>query len=348
MTSGPVVQEAREIPVPGSEDLSGSFPLFREGDEAWRSMPPWAQFFLRAGHQLQSTAGDTRRIFLLTLPCESAAAALLALGAMRFRLAQEGADDLAAHFARIRALAGARHTTHTLCDIRHRGKRAGPFRVRCAEPDTGHVWVQHISQPEEQRLITPLSSSCWRFQDEPALQLHNGKQLSSEALYGALLPDAGPVCPDNLARSDSLVCLMTRVAGEAATRTMAAGIRLSAGGQEAGLDELLTVRQWGGERISRVVLFNTRKAEPDRQTRPPRLIVADGDQAFMKALDEPWMQQADVIGIVPRTLERDRLEVLGHRLVQLEQWYQRRDPRSAGLPDWPAGVAAGVLTRKEG
>jgi hypothetical protein len=300
---------------------------------------------LYAGFKLQSTLGSTRRIILLTTPCESAGAALLALGAMRFRLSEEGADDLAAHFSRIKALAGTRHADRPLCDIRSHGRRAGPFLVGDVEPDIG-VWVRHTSMEGDRRLITPATAMNWRFHDEPPLQLHGGRVPYRE-LYDGLLPDAGAICAGNLSRSDSAICLMTRLRGEAATRAAAAGIRLSVGGLEAGLDELLTVRHWATERISRVVLFNTRKGEFDRHTRSPQLVVADGDEAFLRALDEQQMKQADVIGVVPRTLERDRLEALGHRLAHLEQWYRRDDPLSAGIGELPVGVAAAQLARRE-
>jgi hypothetical protein len=50
---------------------------------------------------------------------------------------------------------------------------------------------------------------------------------------------------------------------------------------------------------------------------------------------------------VPRTLERDRLEALGHQLAHLEQWYRRDNPLSIGIPDLPVGVAAALLVRRE-
>jgi hypothetical protein len=139
---------------------------------------------------------------------------------------------------------------------------------------------------------------------------------------------------------------MTRLLGEAATRAAAADIRLAAGGLEAGLDELLTIRHWAAERISRVVLFNTRTGESDRHTCPPQLVVADGDEAFLRALNQSEMQMADVIGVVPRTLERDRLEALGHRLAHLEQWYRRDDSLAAGIGELPVGVTAALLARR--
>lgn len=346
MTSIPVVQEAGDIRMPSSEQWGGSFPAFREGVDAWRPLPSWARFFLCAGYRLQSTVGSTRRIILLTMPCESAGAALLTLGAMRFRLTQEGANDLAAHFSRIQALAGTIHTDRPLCDVRHRGKRAGPFLVSTIEPDTGYVWVQHTSARDDRRLITPAAVMNWRFHDEPPLYLQDGTHVPYRELYDSLLPDAGAIFPGNLSRSDSVICLITRLTGETATRAVAADIRLSVGVEEARLDELLTVRQWAAGLISRVVLFNTRKGEPDRYTRCPQLVVADGDQAFLRALDEREMQQADVIGVVPRTLERDRLEALGHRLAHLEQWYRRDDAMSAGIGDLPVGIATAFLTRR--
>lgn len=330
-----------------SDESCGAFPEFREGEDAWQPLPLWAKFFLGAGHQLQSTLGNTRRIILLTTPCESAGAALLTLGAMRFRLSQEGADDLAAHFARLQALAGTSHADSPLCDIRSRGRRAGPFLVSSVEQDTGHVWVRHTTIEGDRRLITPATAMNWRFHDEPPLQLQHGARIPYRELYNRLLSGADAICPGNLARSDSAICLMTRPRGERATRAVAADIRLAAGGLEAGLDELLTVRHWAAERISRVVLFNTRKGEFDRHTRPPQLVVADGDDAFLRSLNEPEMRLADVIGIVPRTLDRDRLEALGHRLADLEQWYRRDEPLSAGIGELPVGVSVALLVRRK-
>ncbi len=199
----------------------------------------------------------------------------------------------------------------------------------------------------DRRLITPATAMHWRFHDEPQLHLQHGAQVPYHELYNRLLPNAAAICPENLSRSDSAICLATRLRGEAATRAAASGIRLSADRLEAGLDELLTIRHWAAERISRVVLFNTRKREFDRHTRSPQLVVADGDEAFLRALNQTEMQPADVIGVVPRTLERDRLEDLGHRLTHLEQWYRRDDPLSAGIGELPTGIAAALLTRRE-
>lgn len=336
----------REIRAAELEQLYGSFPLFREGKEDWRPLPSWAQFFLSVGYQLQSTVGGARRIILMTTPCESAGAAILTLGAMCFRLTQGGADDLAAHFARIQALTGVDHVDRPLWDIRSKGKRAGPFLVKSIEPDTGHVWVQHSSVMDNRQLITLASAMNWRFYDEPPLQLQGGAHVPYLDLYKRLVPDTGVIRPENLKRSDSVICLMTRLRGETATRSVAADIRFSVEGAEAGLDELLTVRQWAAEKISRVVLFNTRTGVPDRQTRSAHLVVADGDQAFLNALDEPTMQEADVIGIVPRVLDRDRLEALGHRLAHLEQWYRRDNPSSAGIWGLPPRILAALLTRR--
>lgn len=345
-TPGSVTGAAGGQSAISATDWCDSFPEFREGEDASRPTPPWAQFFLRTGYQLQAELSNARRIILLTMPCESAGAGLLTLGALRFRLAQRGADDLEEHFSRIQALARTGHTNRPLCDIRNRGKRAGPFLVGDIEQDTGHVWVQHASVGDVRRLITPAAAMNWRFQDEPPLYLQSGAQVPYRELYTRLLPGASHVCPENLSRSDSAIWLMTRPTGEAVTRAVAANIRFASAGGEIGLDELLTIRQWASERISRVVLFNTRTGEPDRCTRRPQLVVADGDIAFLRALNERDMQEADVIGVVPRNLPRDRLEALGHRLADLEQWYSRDDSLPGMIRNLPPSVAAAVLTRR--
>ncbi|NEX62474.1 hypothetical protein [Noviherbaspirillum galbum] len=122
-------------------------------------------------------------------------------------------------------------------------------------------------------------------------------------------------------------------------------IRFGGDKWELGLDELLTVREWAPTIVSRVSLFNTRTGEIDRQTRFPRLVVADGDLAFLKVLGNDLFNEADILAVIPRTLDRQRLEDIGARLSQLEQWYAHEPERNGILPLPPAGIAINSLKR---
>src|SRR5258708_3671241 len=60
---------------------SDSKSLFSETGCVWQPVPPWAAFLIRFGYLWRATS-KTRRIALLTMPCDSAAAGLISLGAL--------------------------------------------------------------------------------------------------------------------------------------------------------------------------------------------------------------------------------------------------------------------------
>ena len=64
-----------------SEDVRGLM-LFSEDNDSWREVPDWASFLLRLGVKFPLDPIETRRICLVSMPCDSAAAGLVALGAM--------------------------------------------------------------------------------------------------------------------------------------------------------------------------------------------------------------------------------------------------------------------------
>lgn len=72
-----------------------SLPLsmqFSEADAPWQPVPSWADFLIRCGFAW-ANGGDKRRISVISMPCESAGAGLVALGAIRRRLALDDAND---------------------------------------------------------------------------------------------------------------------------------------------------------------------------------------------------------------------------------------------------------------
>ena len=51
----------------------------------------------------------------------------------------------------------------------------------------------------------------------------------------------------------------------------------------------------------------------------PALVIADGDASFLKVLARTEFQHSDIIGVFHRTIDRDRLELLGNRMIGLRQ-----------------------------
>lgn len=56
--------------------------LFPEQDSEWRTVQPWMDFLNQFGYGWRLETTGPRRILLISMPCDSAAAGLVALGAM--------------------------------------------------------------------------------------------------------------------------------------------------------------------------------------------------------------------------------------------------------------------------
>src|ERR1700693_5478176 len=83
------------------EEISPPPPMrFSEADAAWQTVPPWADFLVRCGFAWADSR-DRRRIGIVSMPCESAGAGLVTLGAIRRRLTLDDANDALSHFERI-------------------------------------------------------------------------------------------------------------------------------------------------------------------------------------------------------------------------------------------------------
>lgn len=285
------------------------------------------------------------------MPCESAGAGLVALGAIRRRLSLDDASDSLSHFQRIEKLA-ARCDSETF--LRHDTMK-GRFRLD-GKDQRGMVWVRRVSggagDPFVQNgpprvVILPSNANQWRFEREAPIEALQGSGLPYALHYAGLIDGAAAPLPSNLAQSDSAVCLAGRVAGESVSRNAFAAIRFDCDGQIADLTQLLTVHRWSPGTVSRVTFFNSRTGQLDRDTGSTDLVVADGDSAFLKALDADAFRRSDVLGIIHRAVERDRLESISTKLAGLSQWFAPDGQIPDGLPPTPAGITVLTLTRRQ-
>ena len=115
--------------------------------------------------------------------------------------------------------------------------------------------------------------------------------------------------------------------------------------ERAIFSELLTIQAWSPGLISRVTFFNARTRKLDRTTGIPQVVIADGDQAFLKVIETEAFRNVDVVGVIHRTMERNRLEAVGNRMADLsQQWYSPDTQASAGNQS-PKGITISVLRR---
>ena len=345
----PVVVRRSEV-ASIEPDPQKQYLQFSEADAPWQRTPQWAEFLINCGFQWGEGGLGKRRIGIISMPCESAAAGLVALGAMRRRLALDDANDCLSHFQRIERLA---MQVDEEIFLRHDGYK-GRFRLE-PKDDKGWVWVRQDTAGTSigsrrngplRMVILPSRANEWRFDGEAPTQQVQGVELPCHRFYEVLVDGASAPIPSNFSKSDSGICIAGRVAGESISQTCFAAIRFKTGTEEADLTRLLTVQRWSPGTISRVAFFNTRTGQFDRNTGLTRLVVADGDGTFLRLVGAAEFKHSDLLGVIHRAVERDRLEAIGVKLNELAQWYTPDTDLITRLAPPPKGITISSLRQR--
>ncbi|MFZ4081794.1 MAG: hypothetical protein ACOYKN_11240 [Pirellula sp.] len=314
---------------------------FSESQDPWRGVPEWASFLIDFGFAWIVQPVPNRRIAVVTMPADSAAAGLITLGAMRKCLELDDANDVDSHYRRLLDIAHARPPGVQLrfTDKRDRFKFYG-------FDEKGNPIVKNVTVTWFQtRTITRSDAMKWRVYGEAPVAVLNGQKVPHSQIYNNLVKNGGEIKPSNLSQSHSQICLAGRSVGETRTRECIANIRFQNEGCEADLSYLLTVQGWMPGTVSRVMFYNARTDEFDRQQVKPQVVIADGDASFLTVVDGSDFEHSDVIGVIHRTMERDRLEAVGTKLENLRQWYEQS--ALVGLPQSPRGIGISVLARRQ-
>jgi len=309
---------------------------FSEENERHHDIPEWAKFLIMFGSWWPQRKYNKRRIAIISMPCDSAAAGLVTLGAMIGFLERSEANDFSQHLHRIR------NEKNRILIYR----KYPNWTFRYDGSDGGYDMIMQIKNVRTSASRPPLRTIFHfkdvRFQDEPFIEDIIGNELPYGIIYNALVSDNVKILKDNLRKTDSSVCLAGRVMGESKTRDSLSKIHFTYGAMTASLDQLITVHNWSQENISRVSFFNTRIKKKDRYTAPPRLVVTDGDSAFLTVLDDKELfGQSDIIAIIDRTFERDRLETVTEKLQSISQWYVRQDDHPDNMSA-PIGISVAI------
>jgi hypothetical protein len=291
------------------------------------AVPDWVSYLISVGYAWLDYPSSSRRIALISLPGDSAAAGLVALGALLKCLELEVADDESAHYERIKSLANKNPDGLTL---RH-ATEDGVFCFDSIDAN-GTPWVYKQRKPSERRNIVSARVSNWRIYDEPFVAVGIGGQNPFGEIYRNLLTDGAEIIEYNLNRSYSLVCLGVRAAGKSVTRDIFRSVQFSTANRPVDLATLLTVTEWSTSIVSRMNVYNSRTQKFDRQTGATRLVIADGHEAFLRILDEPTFKCSDVIGVYDRVQERSKLEEIGAKMESLRDWYYDWDASHLSNP----------------
>lgn len=297
-------------------------------------MPTWMSYLINVGFNWRANDFGKRRIGLISMPCDSPAAGLVALGAMCRRIATPGSNDLTEHFRRIETLARTRDRN---TELRLRG-RTGRYVADEIRND-GTVWIRRLDATDERHFVSRRNSVDWQFSGEAPVEVQQGNQLPFRKHYEAIIGESGSIEDSNLRHSDSSICLAGHVRGARWTRARMQALSIDVSDATADLGQLLAIQDWLPGSVSRVSFFNSRTDTIDRHSGRPQLLVADGDAAFLNAIDRAEFGHCDVIGVYSRVMERTRLDELGTKLGQLSQWYEVIDDAAENLSAIPRGIA---------
>lgn len=339
--------------------------LFSEASSEWRPLPQWADFLIKLGFLLPKASPEPRRIALISMPCDSAGAGLIAFGALVSALGDPTANDIDGHYDAL-----LRHARQYLEDCRDCDMRCRPREKRCGYTTEANGKVRRKGRESweisdrtsisERRLVffrrrkkgniwwqpNPQKLVDWQVEGEAPPRSHFSKQGLSGEPFRDIVPVAKFV-PENLRRSFSGHCLAGRVLGERATREVLGCIRFRCHAGDFNLCNLLTIKGWGSPTdVSRLTFFNARTQSADRRASRPGLIIADGDQSFLRVLARPEFQYSDIVGVFHRMIDRDRLEAIGNAMIQMRQWYVPDSRIGETVPPPVRGIQASFLIRK--
>jgi hypothetical protein len=310
---------------------------FKEGGGSWIDVPAWTQFLIGIGYRWFGEQRG-RRIAFISLPCPSTGAGLVALGLLRHRMENPGADDLSRHFERISKLATSGDRQRRLMHRASRRHRYVPLRV-----DRDGVWVTQVGvESPVSRTITASSAVDWHFEGEPQMQVAAGAAIDHRHIYDALIPGEAVSFAENLSRSDSAVCLATEVLGESAAYDKYGGVFFGDESRHVSLADLLTVHTWTSTVTSRALLWNARLGRMDRSG-TPNVVVADGHACFQRIINRDEFQSSDIVCVFHRLIDRASLDDLSAKIGELRQWYEEMPTSSESLP---IGVSMLTLMRQ--
>ena len=336
---------------------------FRDNGRVIENLPNWAYFLISFGYHFKRSNKSKRRIALISMPSESAAAGLISLGALIRDLEDPKANDTESHyrglvrFAR-QYLDHCKDCVLESCDpaiqrcgclmeasgiLFKRSGRSSPRRYEIVEPPA--------DLPDRELAVRKLNKSLteypnrkeaetWHIEHESPLHTLNSDGNLDGSIYREFL-DVGSFKKENLMSSYSGTCLACDSSGAAKTKGKCDSLEFEIRDSIVSLSELLTVKSWSKTSISRLSSYNVRTKTFDRSSIYPDMLICDGDRAFLSTSDLPEFQRSDIVGVIDRTADRDRLELVGDK-----QWFIEDDFFTNEISELPLGINIAILVQR--
>ena len=343
--------------------------LFSENNTRWQEIPNWVEFLIQTGYCWPNSAPEERKIALISMPCDSAAAGLISLGVLIRDLGDPRANNIDGHYDYLlryarQYLHNCRNCVLSKCDTDlkkcgHMSRATGRLKSRKhprmeykisekTDFKNGQLVFHYSDRRKVNGIQYPGASIAvnWYIEGELPVEIDNDKGSLDGDTYSSFIKGAN-IISENLKRTWYGVCLAGRVTGKEATKKVFASIRFKNGKYEYGLEKLLTVNGWGSfKSMSRMAYFNSRTDNFETHISAPRVVIADGDKSFLRAIARKEFQRSDVIGVIHRVLDRADLEAVGNQVNTLRQWYNDDHEAIKLINHVPAGINMVILRRR--
>ncbi len=312
---------------------------YSESSNIWYEIPEWVSYLLSIGYTFAESVIDDG-FALVSMPCDSPGAGLVALGAMRYylSLAPLSSDDM--------------HKRIRESDVL---LYSGRDRFRYLGEDEGRAVVEELIRNDYRRRTPPqpiirtalLENLNLRFENETVLA-SSTEMLQYSELY-ARLYDGSSVNNANLGQSHSAVCLAGKRKGLSVTTKLLHEAFFRYKDERVSLYDLLSLMNGSFDVVSRVTLYNTRTEKMDRSGEQPEIIVTDGIDAFLKIIDlkrTGKISAGKVIGVLDRTEKREKINSVRDKvsgLLDYYEYYELNSLSEISLP--PKGMALATYKR---
>lgn len=337
-----------------------------EGNVLYEDFPRWAAGALNLGYRWHQGDNKTRRIGLLSMPCESEAAGLIALGALRGDLELSTANHVDTHFDLLqrtcrelvtRRMQGGELFDESSWDVSNtiddtRWRFAGydeSLSTIVLESSTYRSVIKRngrrIPNPNGpcNRFISQASSLNWQLRGLPLPQAPLGGMALELSAYSDLPSCEGKVLEDNLRSSyDGLVLIGHGAARDTAYMHKLYAVGFASDERWLPLGELLTLHHSDKKYIRRLRFLNERTQ--NESGFEARLVVADGISALLTAVR--IFPSSDIIGVVNRDASIDALEQFRGWLNEIMRYYTDMDNDNCQPSTLPEKMLLRVLHRK--
>lgn len=338
-----------------------------EGNRVYDNAPFWVEAMFNIGYRWLEKKNGVRRIGLLSVPCESEAAGLVALGAFRRDLESATANHIDSYFEllarscreHLEALKReSAESEKSISDVRNvldntRWRFAtdnSSFDKIALEDSRHRPFIKRggklICNPNGtcRRYITRESALDWQLYNFPLPQIPSGGSALALLAYSALPFCNGQILDVNLCRSyDGLVLIGQGAARDSNYMQKYYSAGFVSGNRQHPLGELLTLHHSENIYIRRLRFENERTLDQGAG-HYAKLIVADGISALLCA--EQMFPACDIIGVCNRDASVESIFQLKNWLNEKMRYYADADTSHGVLGEMPIGMLLRVLQRK--